>query len=355
MATINQFGNKQQPVLADMLHLWSTGSATDMNINLEQLRDLMIGTLANLDTTDKASIVAAINELNGPVKYMAGRPHNHSFDGRNLKEVFGTAAAFGAAVLAGDFSQIEDGDYWPLTLSGSIHDYALSSDYTKNINETIKLEVMINPYYKYGDSGKIADGVPHLLMCSRDLLPWTLKFRSADTTWYNSANNPDSTKNPWLGSALYETLNNTTDGLLKLILQSELGDYVHLGPNSKGMRSLMETKAAAATSATGWAWYNRGVLFLPTEKEVWGNATFSKGEGEAQGAALQWPIFAGSRRHIVKGLGSGGSRYDWWCESSMEGSASHITLVSGSGRPNYFTAAAAWVGCPVCFLIAANA
>ena len=76
MATINQFGNKQQPVLADLLHLWSTGSATDMNINLEQLRDLMIGTLANLDTTDKASIVAAINELNGPVKYMAGKPRN---------------------------------------------------------------------------------------------------------------------------------------------------------------------------------------------------------------------------------------------------------------------------------------
>ena len=354
MATINQFGNKQQPVLADLLHLWSTGSATDMNINLEQLRDLMIGTLANLDTTDKASIVAAINELNGPVKYMAGKPRNSEYNGRNLKEVFGTAAAFAAAVFAGDFSQIEDGDYWPLELSGSVHDYSLSSDYTKTINATMKIEVMINPYWKYGDSGKIADGYPHLLMCSRDLLPWTLKMRADNSTWYNSANNPDSTKNPWLGSALYETLNNTTDGLLKLVLQSELGDYVHLGPNSKGMRSLMENKAAAATSASNWGWYNRGVLFLPTEKEVWGNTTFAKGDGTAQGAALQWPIFAGSRRHIVKGLGEGGSRYYWWCESSYEGSAANFCYVSINGFPYYYGAGSAF-GVPLCFLLAANA
>lgn len=354
MATINTFGNKQAPTLADLLHLWSTGDATDMNINLEQLRDLMIGTLANLDTEDKASIVAAINELNGPVKFAASKPRNGLANGRNLKEVFGNAAAFAAAVFAGDFSQIEDGDYWPLTLNGSIHDYSLSSDYTKTINETIILEVMVNPYYKYGDAGKIADGAPHLLMFSRDLLPWTLKFRSADTTWYNSANNPDSTKNPWLGSALYETLNNTTDGLLKLILQSELGSYVHKGPNNLGMRSLMETKAAGATTPTGWAWYNRGVLFLPTEKEVWGNTTWANAS-YGGGCALQLPLLAGSRRHIVKGLGNGGSRRNWWCESSDEGSASYITGVDDNGNPNSHTAATTWVGCPVCFLIAPNA
>lgn len=353
MATINQFGNKQQPVLADLLHLWSTGSATDMNINLEQLRDLMIGTLANLDTTDKASIVAAINELNGPVKYMAGKPRNSEYNGRNLKEVFGTAAAFAAAVFGGDFSQIEDGDYWPLELSGSVHDYSLSSDYTKTINATMKIEVMVNPYWKYGDSGKIADGSPHLLMCSRDLLPWTLKMRADNSTWYNSANNPDSTKNPWLGSALYETLNNTTDGLLKLVLQSELGDYVHLGPNSKGMRSLMENKAAAATSASNWGWYNRGVLFLPTEKEVWGNTTWAN-SSYGGAAALQWPIFAGSRRHIIKGLGEGGSRYYWWCESSYEGYATNFCIVGYTGHPNSSGAGYAF-GVPLCFLLAANA
>ncbi len=354
MATINTFGNKLTPVIADLLHLWSTDDSTDMNITLEQLRDLMVGTLAGLDTEDKASIVAAINELNGPVKYMAGRPHNHSFDGRNLKTVFGTAAAFAAAVFAGDFSQIEDGDYWPLELSGSIHDYSLSSDYTKTINTTMKIEVMINPYYKYGDSGKIADGVPHLLMFSRDLLPWTLKFRADNSTWYNSANNPDSTKNPWLGSALYETLNNTSDGLLKLILQSELGPYVHKGPNNLGMRSLMENKVAGATTPSSWGWYNRGVLFLPTEQEVWGTHIWTKGEGYGGGNPLQLPLFIGSRKHIVKGLGEGGSRSDWWVESSEEGSAVSQCVVNGYGNPRS-TGAGTSRGVPLCFLLAVNA
>ena len=350
MATINQFGNKQSPVTGDKLHLWSTSDGVDMNITLEQLRDLLVGPLADLDTDTQASIVQAINELNSPVKYMNTKPRNALTNGRNLKEVFGTAAAFAAAVFAGDFSQIEDGDYWPLTLSGSIHDYALASDYTKTINETMIIEFMVNPYYKYGDSGKIADGVPHLLGVSRDLLPWTLKFRSAETTWYNT-----SADNPWIGSALYETLNNTTDGLLRLILNSELGSYIHKGPNNKGMRSLMETKSSSATSATGWGWKDRGVLFLPTEKEVWGNATFSKGDGAIQGAALQWPLFVGTRRHIVKGLGSGGSRANWWCESSYEGSAGDVAIVNGGGYPASHSAADTYIGCPVCFLIATNA
>lgn len=102
MATINTYGNKQTPVIADILHLWSEADAADMNITLEQLRDLMIGILGNLATDDKASIVAAINELNGPVKYAASlpKPHNGLYDGRNLKNVFASAADFAAAVFA---------------------------------------------------------------------------------------------------------------------------------------------------------------------------------------------------------------------------------------------------------------
>lgn len=349
MATINTFGNKSQPTLEDLLHLWSEEQGVDMNISLEQLRALMIGNLAGLETDTKASIVAAINELNGPVKFAAGKPHNGRYDGRNLKEVFSSAAAFGAALYAGDFSQIEDGDYWPITISGNFKDYATNTTKTLS-NAVFKMEFMINPYYKYGDSGKIADGVPHILAVSRDLLPFTLQFRSANETWYN-----ESTQQPWTGSHLFQTLNNGTDGLVRLILASELGPYIHTGPNGAGMRSLMETKAKGATSATSWAWGDRGILFLPTEKEVWGNATFSKGDGTAQGAALQWPLFVGSRQHIVKGLGNGGSRYAWWCESSLEGSAATVCFVGSYGNPGRAAAADTNIGAPLCFLLAKNA
>ena len=351
MGTINTFGNKQTPALADKLHLWSTGDGTDMNISLEQLRDLMIGVLGSLDTTDKASIVAAINELNGPVKYAASLPkqHNGLYDGRNLKNVFASAADFSAAVFAGDFSQIEDGDYWPITISGNFKDYASNSTKTLT-NAVFKMEFMVNPYFRYGDSGKIADGVPHLLAVARDLIPILLQFRSANETWYDEAE-----QQPWTGSHLYQTLNNPSDGLVKLIQASELGPYIHTGPNGKGMRSLMETKAKTAASATGWGWKDRGILFLPTEKEVWGNATFSKGDGSAQGAALQWPLFVGNRRHISKGLGDGGSRSYWWCESSYEGSTAYITFVYDYGLPYNSGAANTAIGVPLCFLIAANA
>ena len=71
-------------------------------------------------------------------------------------------------------------------------------------------------------------------------------------------------------------------------------------------------------------------------------------------AALQWPIFAGSRRHIIKGLGEGGSRYHWWCESSRGGNATGFCDVNTNGYPGDGGAGAAY-GVPLCFLLAANA
>ena len=274
------------------------------------------------------------------------RPHNHSYDGRNLKTIFGNAAAFAAAFRNGDFSKIQDGDYWPLTLSGTIHDYAANTDKTLS-SAVFNLEVCINPYWRYGDSGAITGNVPHLLLVSRDCLPWTLQFRSENTTWY------DSTKdNPWLGSALYETLNNSTNGLLKLIQASELGPYLYTGPNGKGMRSLMETKGPSDSNTTGWGWKDRGVLFLPTEQEVWGQTVFADSQYHSKGSPLQWSIFAGSRRHISKGIGNGGSRCSWWCESSSSGDTAGICAVNNGGNPGSLGAAYTTFCAPVCFLLA---
>ena len=273
------------------------------------------------------------------------RPHNHSYDGRNLKTIFGDAATFAAAWRNGDFSKIQNGDYWPLTISGSFKDYA--TDSTKTLtNAVFKMEFAINPYWKYGDSGNLTNGIPHLLACSRDLLPFNIQFRSANTTWYDS-----STNQPWTGSHLFQSFNNASDGLVKLIQASELGPYLYTGPNGKGMRHLMETKGPSANDATNWGWVDRGILFLPSEKEVWGNNTWS-GNGYAGPAALQWPFFIGSRRHIIKGLGDGGSRSNWWCGSSVAGGTSNIAYVSNTGHPSYYGAAYTGISAPLCFLLA---
>lgn len=343
MATINQYGNKQTPVLTDKLHLWSTADGADMNITLEQARDLLAGILANLDTDDKASIVAAINELNGPVKNMASRPINGSYSGRNLKTYFGTAANLEDAIESGDFSHIATGDYWPLVIAGTFKDYAANAN--KTINETFIMEIAgINHYWRYGESGA---GVNHnhLAMISRDTIPFNLQYRSEASTWYD-----ETTQNPWTGSHLFQTLNNATDGLVALILASELGQFIYTGPNGKGMRSLMETKAKGATAASSWAWKDRGILFIPTEKEYWGNETWAE-HGYGGANALQFELFAGSRKHLSKGLGNGGSRATYWSESSNSGGADNACLVGRSGHPSTNSTADTGISAPLCFLL----
>ena len=194
----------------------------------------------------------------------------------------------------------------------------------------VNLEVAgIDTYLQYGDTA----APHHLVMISRDCLPNTMKMRSVDATWYNT-----SATNPWLGSAAYETFNNTTNGILALVAATALGAY------------LGETKAAAATAATSWGWLDRGKLWLPTEREVWGQDVWSE-HNWGGGVPIQTPIFAGSLRHIIKGLGNGGSRYSWWCSSSSSGSAAHFCYVNGGGSAIYYGASYA-VGVPLCFLLA---
>ena len=235
------------------------------------------------------------------------------------------------------------GDYWPITLTGSFYDYAAAA--SKSLSSAVfKLEVAgIDTYLNYSDSAITAH---HLVLASRDLIPMTLQMRSADATWYNG-----SAATPWVGSALYETLNNASNGILPLVEATGIGAYIYAGPNSAGMRYLAEAKASGVTSATGWYWENRGKLFLPSEREVWGGDAWSEHQW-GSGLAVQWPIFRDSLRHVIKGLGNGGSRYTWWCMSSYGGSATHFAAVTDTGTPHPASAAGAGLSAPICFLIA---
>lgn len=289
-------------------------------------------TKEDLQNIDVGQLKEEVNQLKDETGVQ-----NYTYSGRDLSVIFGTLSALHAAVSAGDFSKIRVGDYWPITLSGSIKDYA--SGETKTLsNAVFKLEVAPQVYLNYGDTP-----VPnHLLMCSRDLLPWTLMYRSEDTTWYDG-----SQTNPWLGSHLYQTLN-ATDGILPLV-EEIFGSYMYAGPNGNGMRFLLETKAKDAANATVWGWGDRGKLFLPTEREVWGQDFWSE-HSLGGGAAVQWPMFIGSLKHIIKGLGNGGSRHSWWCQSSCAGNNSYFTLVNTYGYPNDAAAANTWLSAPLCFL-----
>ncbi|MCE5343872.1 MAG: hypothetical protein LLF96_09890 [Eubacteriales bacterium] len=258
--------------------------------------------------------------------------------GRNLKDVFGTAAALHTAVAAGDFSKIRIGDYWPITLTGTYHDYAENADKTLSA-AVLNMEVSgINHYWRHGDIALTAN---HLLFCPRDCLPNTSQFRSDNVTWYA----PDA-GNPWLGSHLYQTLN-AADGLLPLIAATDIGIYLYAGPNGMGMRTTLANVTPGTETTTGWAARDRGKLFLPTEREVWGSAVH-QANGLHGVLAIQWPLFAGGLKHISKGLGNGGSRAIWWCATATTSIA--FACVHSGVYPNAYNAAGAYAVAP-CFLV----
>lgn len=324
-----------------------------------------------------------------------GTPLIEGYGGNDLSEEFSTAEALHTAIAAGDFSKIHIGDYFPVTLNGSYKDFArftvpsgttyytdaaltteggtteadlegeyqsataikfkvsgtdvyasisdCTAGFTKSMNANVKLEVAaINPYLRHGDTELTAQ---HILLCSRDCLPPTLQYRCNNSVWY------DTTQvNPWRGSALWETLNNADDGIIKLLEATSLGAYIFKGPNNKGMRAMLATMAAGAGSPTNWAWTDRGRLFLPTEREVYGAPAWGNAGGyEAGDLYNQWPIFAGSARHIMKGAGDGGGRSNWWLGTAY--SAATFAYVSYYGYAYATAAAYTNIRVPLCFLL----
>lgn len=264
--------------------------------------------------------------------------HNYAYDGADLSKRF-TAAELHQKVSSGDFSGIQNGDYWPITLTGSFKDYA--SGQTKTLNNALfKLEANINVYINYGDT-PLAN---HIVFCSRDLIPLTLQMRSANTVWYD-----DSQSNPWLGSALYQTLN-AADGVLGLVSNTDIGAYMYGGPNGNGMRFLLETKRPEESVATSWKWGDRGKLFLPTEREVWGQDVWSE-PVYGSGGCIQWPLFATTERHVIKRLVDGGNTQNWWTQSSQAQNSENFAYVSRTGDPTFTNADSTALGVPLCFII----
>lgn len=322
-------------------------------------------------------------------------PAVEGYGGNDLSEEFESAAALHTAIAAGDFSKIHIGDYFPVTLNGSYKDFArftvptgttyytdaaLSTEggtteadlegeyqsataikfkvsgtdvyaaigdclpgFVKSMNAAVKLEVAaINPYLRFGDTELTAQ---HILLCSRDCLPPTLQMRCNNSVWYNTA-----AVNPWLGTALYETLNNSENGIISLLEATAIGPYVFKGPNNKGMRAYLPTMAAGASSPTAGAWSDRGRLFLPTEREVYGAPAWANAGGYEAGSLYnQWPIFAGTGRHIIKCAGDGGGRSLWWLESAT--SATSFARVIYYGGADSITAAGTYIRVPLCFLV----
>ena len=296
-----------------------------MSVRTNELQKITDVTSADSFIIDSETEGTARLTLEAATEFLRGSFMSNGVGGVPYgKELSESWADLSARIKKGNFDGIHIGDYKTINLT---------------TNEQVVMEVAgIDQYYNCGDT---AIG-HHVDFISRDALKGAKQ-------WNTEANNNskvEATKSPWLTSALYKALNETVYGTLP----ADLKPYII------EKRALLEERYSAAGSATadtGWSWQNAGKLWLPTEVEVfgcvhWSNAGFGSGGG---GCNLQYPIFIGGSKHLIKGDGKGGSRCPWWELSVHSGSATNVCYVSHYGNAGYLSAAGTNIRAPLCFRI----
>lgn len=233
-----------------------------------------------------------------------------STEGRNLLTVLGvTTVAEAMEVLhercngegVADFSGLMIGDYLDLpslTVDGTT--YTWNATYQN-------LRIVISGFNHYIHCGDTENTKNHIL--------WTFK----NVVLQRQMNSSDTNTGGYNASAMKTYL----DGVFALGLGSALGSSDYLYTISR---------AISRKGSTEWA---RNTVFLPTEVEVFGVATYGDDQNEWN-TNIQYPIYRDSSYYRCKKYN--GSRA-WWWEATPHASYSTIFCnVSSVGRSSHNTA-----------------
>lgn len=265
------------------------------------------------ETVQGALDLLSVMVLSGGVPY-----------GKELPESW---AALQARIQAGNFKGMRIGDYKPITLT---------------TGEKVVMEVAgIDQYHRCGD---IEIG-HHIDFISRDCLAGTKVFNDTNTN-----NGTAAEPTPWRASKLFQTLNDEATGVYATLP----GDLKACIIDKRALLESRYSAAGALESSTGWAWNNMGKLWLPTEVEVFGNTFWSDcdaGWTGGGGCNLQYPIFYGGAKHIIKGAGNGGGRCTWWEATASRQSSTYVCSVGYFGDAARYWAADGHIYAPLCFRI----
>lgn len=240
------------------------------------------------------------------------------------KELTDTWANLKTKIDAGNFAGIHIGDWKTVTIN----------------DEEVVMEVAgIDTYYKCGDK----EIKHHVDFISRDCLKTPQKFNDTET---NNANG--TTKSPFVDSALSKFLNTDSTGLIEK-LPEELKTIIIT------KRALVETRSGTGTTtaSTSWGWQDMGKLWVPTEREVFGDAIWGEESWSGGGGCnIQYPIFDGHVNHRIKHQGKGSTTaVDWWTASAVRSNAKNICTVDKQGSATSAAANSATVYVPICFRI----
>ncbi|WP_300763765.1 hypothetical protein [uncultured Oscillibacter sp.] len=243
------------------------------------------------------------------------------------KELTESWAALQARILAGNFKGIRIGDFKTITLT---------------TGEVVIMEVAgIDQYHRCGD----VEIGHHIDFISRDCLAGTKVFNDTNTN-----NGTEAEPNPWRASKLFQTLNDEATGVIATLP----GDLKPCIIDKRALLELRYSAAGALESSTGWAWNYMGKLWVPTEVEVFGNTFWSDGDAGWTGGGgcnLQYPIFYGGAKHIIKGAGNGGGRCAWWEATALRQSSTNVCCVDYNGGAHFPWATDGYIYAPLCFRI----
>ena len=302
--TINQIAQTTDITADDVLIVEkSSGTKTIKYSDLMNAVKVSLGIVDTLEITEKGYIPEGYLVANALNDKQAQIRAAYGYNGKEIKLSWNEIAAKAAA---GDFTGLNIGDYKDITLT---------------TGESVRMELAgIDTYFGYQSNNN-----HRLYFISRDCLATAYAMNSTNT---NTGGFP--------ASALKTTLNTTIFNTLPADLRAVI----------KADKRLCSTKGS-------WAWQEDQKLWLPSEVEVWGHNTWSE-VGYGNGCGVQFPIFAGSLRHICKGQGKGkaeqGSRSFWWCDSPHASNSTNFCDVNYDGYAGNLYASTA-LAVPLCFTV----
>lgn len=242
------------------------------------------------------------------------------YEGRELSEY--TWSQIKTKIQNADFEDLRVGDYKTITLTGG---------------EVVKMQIAgIDTYYRTTDQ-QLGH---HIDWISKDCL--------TDYVQWNTTNNNNGSADspyPYEVSNVKKYLNETIYPKLPSDVQAVIS-------NKKTLMEQRYSASGALTDSTTWGWLDLGKLWLPNEYEVFGSIVWGT-KGWSQGQAVQYPLFANSYKHRIKGKGNGGGRCAWWLSTVASGNSTTCCHVNYAGRANNSNASNTGVGVPVCFRITA--
>ena len=254
-----------------------------------------------------------------------------------------------ARCAAGNFTGIYPGDYfWDNMASGTIAGTSVPATRKKIYIAGIDL------YYGTGDT----EINTHHITC------FTLSDQNMTWNDVNNNNGSSYSEHPYLASKLHAVLmciNNASSNKVGACGYNASGaGYYQLF--SSGLRARMiEQRAhmgkrysttAALNDDNGQAWVGRGLVFAPSEIEVYGTMIHSVKasfpQSENYGPWCHWPIFksAGYRGRLRFG------RLAFWLGSVPGGTSTYACVVNGSGRADANGTSNTGLRAPLCFHIA---